>query len=172
MEKRLVWIFTDGACSGNPGPGGWAALIKAPSCWYELWGCETDTTNNRMELISAIKGLDSALGLYGTFSVTLVSDSQYVVKGATEWVENWRNNGWRTSQKKPVENQDLWEKIIALKEGFKDLSWQWVRGHSGHTENESVDRRAQWAMRGQQTGETILTKPTESENPQESQICS
>jgi ribonuclease HI len=157
MDQFFLQIFTDGACSGNPGPGGWAALIKSPLFCKEVWGYEEATTNNRMELIAVIKGLEAVVDQCCEWPITLVSDSQYVIKGATEWVKNWQSNGWKTSQKKPVENRDLWEKLTEVKDRFTDLSWQWVRGHSGHKENEAVDGKAQWAMHTQQRGESLVS---------------
>ena len=147
MDQKTIWVFTDGACAGNPGPGGWAFLLKDDDVSQECSGYEEQTTNNRMELSAAIKGLERIVEQQLTArSVTVVSDSQYVVKGITQWIHQWQRNQWRTSQKKPVENKDLWEDLWALVERIPQLSWQWVRGHNGHAENEAVDRLAQAAI--------------------------
>jgi ribonuclease HI len=147
MSQNKVWVYTDGSCAGNPGPGGWAFILKDEARCQEVSGYEEQTTNNRMELTAAIKGLESVLEQKITFcSVTVVSDSQYVVKGITQWIHQWQRNQWRTSQKKPVENKDLWEALWILTERLSQVSWQWVRGHSGHAENDAVDRLAQSAI--------------------------
>jgi ribonuclease HI len=135
---KPVELFTDGACRGNPGPGGWGVLMRYQGREKELFGGETDTTNNRMELQAAIEGLRA---LNEPCSVTLTTDSEYVRKGITEWIGKWKRNGWRTSGKKPVKNADLWQ---ALEEeaARHEVHWHWVKGHSGHSENERADALA------------------------------
>ncbi|MEO5625977.1 MAG: ribonuclease HI [Dokdonella sp.] len=130
-----VEVFTDGACLGNPGPGGWGALLRFGAREKELSGGEAQTTNNRMELMAAIAALEA---LKRPCVVALTTDSQYVKKGVEEWMARWRANGWRTSDKKPVKNQDLWERMSAALAGHR-VSWHWVKGHAGHAENERVD---------------------------------
>lgn len=136
-----VELFTDGACLGNPGPGGWAALLRHGSHERELSGGETDTTNNRMELLAAICGLEA---LRKPCTVTLTTDSQYVMKGVQEWMPRWIAKGWRTAGGDPVKNRDLWERLNAALVGHQ-TQWQWVRGHNGHAENERVDQLARTA---------------------------
>ena len=136
-----VEIFTDGACLGNPGPGGWAALLRYKTIERVLSGGERDTTNNRMELMAAIAGLEA---LKHTSRVELTTDSQYVKQGIELWVPRWRANGWRTADRKPVKNQDLWERLAAAAEPHR-ITWHWTRGHSGHVENELVDVHARAA---------------------------
>lgn len=133
-----VEIFTDGACRGNPGPGGWGVLLRAGDVEKELWGGEADTTNNRMELKAAIEGLDA---LKRPSTVSLTTDSQYVRKGITEWIAGWKAKGWKTAGKQPVKNRDLWEQLDALSQQHR-IEWHWVKGHSGHEENERVDALA------------------------------
>jgi ribonuclease HI len=133
-----VEIFTDGACKGNPGPGGWGALIRMGAHEKELSGAENPTTNNRMELLAAIRGLEA---LTKPCRVTLSTDSMYVRDGITKWVHNWRRNGWRTADKKPVKNAELWQALCSAAERHR-VDWKWVRGHSGHAENERVDQLA------------------------------
>jgi len=130
-----VEVFTDGACLGNPGPGGWAALLRFKGTEKELSGGERNTTNNRMEMMAVIEGLKS---LSRPCKVKVTTDSQYVQKGITEWIHGWKKRGWKTADKKPVKNVDLWQ---ALDEAASkhDVSWHWVRGHDGHVENERVD---------------------------------
>ena len=135
-------IFTDGACSGNPGPGGWGAILRAGGQERELCGGERATTNNRMEVMAAIQGL-AALKMPS--AVTLYTDSRYVLDGATKWIKNWKKNGWKTADKKPVKNDDLW-KLLEVEMAPHDIVWQWVRGHSGHPENERVDALARGAI--------------------------
>jgi len=135
---KQVEIFTDGACKGNPGPGGWAALLRMGRHEKELAGAESDTTNNRMELTAAIRGLQA---LIEPCSVTLYSDSKYVLDGITKWVAGWQRRGWTNASKEPVRNADLWHELIEVA-GRHEITWQWVRGHSGHPENERVDRLA------------------------------
>ena len=130
-----IEIFTDGACRGNPGPGGWGALLRAGKHQKELFGGEDATTNNRMELMAAIKGLEA---VKRSSEITLTTDSQYVRKGITEWLENWKKKGWKNSQRKPVKNSDLWKLLDEQNQRHK-VSWKWVKGHSGHPENEIAD---------------------------------
>ncbi len=136
MDK--VEIFTDGACRGNPGPGGWGAILRAGTREKELCGAERQTTNNRMELMAAIIALES---LKRPCEVTLTTDSQYVRKGITEWIVNWKRRGWKTADKKPVKNQDLWMRLEAATHKHK-IHWKWIKGHSGHEENERADQLA------------------------------
>ncbi len=138
-EKRLlIEIFTDGACRGNPGPGGWGVLLRANGKERELWGGELHTTNNRMELQAAIEGLTA---LTRPSEVSLTTDSQYVRQGITEWIKNWKKRGWKTAARQPVKNQDLWQLLDSLVEQHQ-IKWHWVKGHSGHVENERVDALA------------------------------
>lgn len=131
-------MFTDGACRGNPGPGGWGVLIRYGDKEKELWGAEERTTNNRMELMAAIEGL-AALSRH--CKVVLTTDSQYVRKGITEWIGNWKQRGWKTANRQPVKNADLWERLDDLA-GQHLIEWHWVKGHSGHAENERADELA------------------------------
>jgi ribonuclease HI len=135
-------IHTDGACRGNPGPGGWGALLSFNGTSKELSGSEPDTTNNRMELMGAIMGLTA---LKRPSVATVQTDSQYVIKGITEWLPSWKARGWRTADKKPVKNQDLWERLDAIA-ATHTLRWQWVKGHSGDPGNERVDELANLAI--------------------------
>jgi ribonuclease HI len=137
-----VEIFTDGACRGNPGPGGWAALLVCGNERKEVSGSEAATTNNRMELAAAIGGLGA---LKRRCSVKLYTDSRYVLQGVTEWLPNWKARGWRTAARQPVKNQDLWQLLDAAVAN-QDIEWIWVRGHSGHDGNEYVDRLANDAI--------------------------
>ena len=141
-ELELVTLYCDGSCLGNPGPGGWAALLVVERDGKKtermLGGNERGTTNNRMELSAAIGGLRA---LKRPCKVKVVTDSNYVVKGMTEWRFNWVKRGWKNSQNKPVENRDLWEQLIDASSAHQ-CSWQWVRGHAGHPENERVDQAA------------------------------
>jgi len=130
-----IEIFTDGACLGNPGPGGWGVLLRWRGTERELSGGETETTNNRMELMAAIQGLEV---LKRPSRVTLTTDSTYVKDGITKWIFTWKKNGWRSAAKKPVKNVDLWQRLDAAVAGH-DVSWRWVKGHAGHAENELVD---------------------------------
>ncbi|MCP4125972.1 MAG: ribonuclease HI [Gammaproteobacteria bacterium] len=134
MSNR-VDIFTDGACRGNPGPGGWGAVMRFKGQEKQLYGGEPETTNNRMELKAVIKALDE---LTRPAEVRVTTDSQYVKKGITEWIHNWKRNGWRTAAKKPVKNSDLWRELDQLV-ARHDVVWEWVKGHSGHPENELAD---------------------------------
>jgi ribonuclease HI len=135
-------IHTDGACRGNPGPGGWGVLLDWNGTQKELSGSEAATTNNRMELMAAIMGLAA---LKRPSVATVQTDSQYVIKGITEWLPSWKARGWRTADKKPVKNQDLWEKLEQIASGHT-LTWQWVKGHSGDPGNERVDELANLAI--------------------------
>ena len=137
-----VEIFTDGACRGNPGPGGWAALLRFGASERRLQGAEPATTNNRMELMAAIEGLAA---LTEPSRVVLTTDSQYVRLGITEWIKAWQRRNWRRAGNKPVLNKDLWQRLQALNQTHT-VSWRWVKGHSGHAENEAVDRAANDAI--------------------------
>jgi ribonuclease HI len=137
-----VELYTDGACRGNPGPGGWAALLIAGGQRREVSGAEALTTNNRMELLAAIEGLNA---LKRRCAVQLYTDSKYVLQGATEWLANWKARGWRTAAREPVKNQDLWERLDAAL-ATQDIVWHWVKGHSGHEGNEYVDGLANRAI--------------------------
>ena len=137
-ELPLVEIFTDGACRGNPGPGGWAALLRMGEKEREIAGGEPLTTNNRMELLAAIRSLEA---LKRPCRVQLHTDSAYVRDGITRWVFNWQRNGWRTSDKKPVKNAELWQELLNACEPHR-IEWRWVKGHSGHPENDRVDALA------------------------------
>jgi ribonuclease HI len=137
-----VIIHTDGACSGNPGPGGWGAIIRDGGKITEIKGGEAATTNNRMELLAAISALES---LPDNTPAELHTDSQYLRDGITQWLQNWKKNGWRTSDKKPVKNVDLWKRLEAAAERHQ-VAWHWVRGHVGHDENERADELAREGM--------------------------
>ena len=137
MQKK-VEIFTDGACRGNPGPGGWGVLLRCEQHEKKFFGGEDNTTNNRMELTAAIEGLSS---LNQPCDVTLTTDSQYVRKGITEWIINWKQRGWKTAAKKDVKNVDLWKQLDVLIQQH-NVEWLWVKGHSGHYENEIADQLA------------------------------
>lgn len=142
MAKQVT-IYTDGACSGNPGPGGWGYIaVEDKDGWLEkASGGEKDTTNNRMELMAAIEGLESFL--HGKpESITVVTDSKYVLQGITEWIKGWKAKGWIGSNKQPVKNRDLWERLDAVCSKHENLQWKWVKGHSGNTWNEAVDQLA------------------------------
>ncbi|XWN31221.1 MAG: ribonuclease HI [Devosia sp.] len=133
-----VEIFTDGACSGNPGPGGWGAILRYKGRTKELKGGEADTTNNRMELTAAIRALEA---MKRPVPIDVHTDSQYLRQGVTEWLPRWQANGWRTAAKKPVKNDDLWRALAELIKTY-DVSWHWVKGHAGHPENERADELA------------------------------
>ncbi len=130
-----IEIFTDGACLGNPGPGGWGVLLRRDETEKEIAGGEKETTNNRMELMAAIRGLEA---LKRPAKVVLTTDSSYVKDGITKWIGNWKKNGWRTATKKPVKNADLWRRLDRVVSQH-EISWHWVKGHNGHIENERVD---------------------------------
>jgi ribonuclease HI len=140
--SEKIHIFSDGACRGNPGPGGWGTLLKFNGTEKELYGAEADTTNNRMELMGAIMGLES---LTRPCEVILTTDSQYVMNGITEWMPAWKSRGWKTAAKKPVKNKELWQRLDEACKPHK-IKWEWVRGHSGHDENERVDLLANKAI--------------------------
>ena len=142
MNRNDVEIFTDGACRGNPGPGGWAALLRQGSTEKLIKGSEPHTTNNRMELLAAIEGL---CALKRASQVALTTDSQYVRQGITKWIAGWKKNGWQTAAKKPVKNQDLWLRLDAAM-AKHDVVWHWVKGHSGHIENERPHQGANDAI--------------------------
>jgi ribonuclease HI len=133
-----VEIFTDGACKGNPGPGGWGVVIRSGSAEKELSGGEPRTTNNRMELLAAIRGLEA---LKRPCQVTLYTDSIYVRDGISKWIHGWRKNGWRTANRKPVKNAELWQELLDAAAPHR-IEWRWVKGHAGHPENERADRLA------------------------------
>lgn len=139
---KPVHIFTDGACRGNPGPGGWGVLLRYEGKEKELYGAEPDTTNNRMELMAAIVGLST---LKRPCHIILTTDSQYVRKGITEWLKKWKKMGWVKADKKPVKNLDLWQRLD-LETERHTIDWHWVKGHSGHPENERADQLANQAI--------------------------
>ncbi len=138
MSEPVVEIHTDGACRGNPGPGGWGALLRANGTEKELYGGEAATTNNRMELMAAIRALEA---LKRPSRVKLYTDSIYVMKGITTWIHTWKRKGWRTADKKPVKNEDLWRELDELR-AKHHVEWHWVKGHAGHPENERADELA------------------------------
>lgn len=142
-----LFAYTDGACSGNPGPGGWGVLLLARNGdtilkERELQGGEAETTNNRMELLAAISALEA---LDRPSTITVVTDSAYVKNGVTSWVHGWKKNGWKTSAKKPVKNEDLWQRLDSV-QARHDVTWEWVKGHAGHPENERADELARAGM--------------------------
>ncbi len=143
--SEVVHIWTDGACLGNPGPGGWGVLMRWNGHERELSGAEAQTTNNRMELLAAIEALEA---LKRPCTVILTTDSQYVRKGITEWMMNWKRNGWKTASRKPVKNADLWQRLDQAVARHQ-VRWDWVKGHSGHPENERADELASHAARQQ-----------------------
>ena len=142
-NKDTISIWTDGACSGNPGPGGWGALIKFPNSTKKISGSVTDTTNNRMEMLAVIKSLEF---INSNFKITIYTDSTYVKDGITSWIHNWKVNNWKNSQKKDVKNKDLWQKLDTLSQNL-DINWQWVKGHSGNIENTIADELATSAIK-------------------------
>ncbi|NOQ42152.1 MAG: ribonuclease HI [Desulfuromusa sp.] len=142
QPTKTVEIFSDGACSGNPGPGGYGTILRFGPHIKELSGYAPDTTNNRMEMMGAIAGLES---LTKPSTVIMTTDSQYVCKGMTEWIEGWKKKGWKNSQRKPVLNRDLWERLEAATLGHI-VRWKWVKGHAGHEENERCDELARQAI--------------------------
>ena len=148
-DSQRVEIYTDGACRGNPGPGGWGVLLRFGDNEKELCGGEYNTTNNRMELTAAIKGLTA---IKKGSIVTLTTDSKYVRNGITQWITNWKNKGWKTANKQQVKNQDLWQQLDELAQNH-DITWQWVRGHSGHRENEIADMLANRGIDGLEVSE-------------------
>ncbi|HKD56077.1 MAG TPA: ribonuclease HI [Hyphomicrobiaceae bacterium] len=141
--KPQVTVYTDGACSGNPGPGGWGAVLISGPHRKEICGGDPQTTNNRMELAAAIAALDA---LKRPSRVDLHSDSEYLRNGISLWIEGWKRNGWRTAAKQPVKNVELWQRLDAARQRH-EVNWHWVRGHAGHTENERADELAREGMR-------------------------
>lgn len=146
--KDLVEIWTDGACSGNPGPGGWGAILRCNGAERELSGGEPMTTNNRMELQAAIAALSA---LKRPCRVTLTTDSQYVRSGITGWIVGWRRNGWKTADRKPVKNTELWQALDAAAR-HHEIEWRWIKGHAGHAENERADQLARAAIAAMRAG--------------------
>lgn len=142
MPNNAVEIFTDGACRGNPGPGGWGALLRYNGVERELYGYQPVSTNNQMELMAAIQALET---LKRPCDVILTTDSQYVRQGITEWLAGWKRKGWKTAAGKPVKNQELWQRLDTASAQHK-IDWRWVKGHSGHAENERVDQLANQAI--------------------------
>ena len=142
MTTEQVHIFTDGACRGNPGPGGWGALLRFKGSEKELYGAETQTTNNRMELTAAIMSLEA---LTRPCKVRLTTDSQYVKHGITQWLAEWKDRGWKTANKRQVKNVDLWQRLDAAV-AQHEITWEWVKGHSGHKENDIADTLANQAI--------------------------
>jgi len=140
--SERIEIFSDGACSGNPGPGGWAAILRSGAHEKEISGGERATTNNRMEMMAVIRALGT---LKKPSTVIVHTDSRYVMDGVTVWMKRWKSNGWKTADKKPVKNEDLWRALDEAVNGH-DVHWRWVRGHSGHPENERADALARAAM--------------------------
>ena len=140
--SKPVKIFTDGGCKGNPGPGGWGAVLYYGDSKKEIKGFESETTNNRMELMAAIQALEL---LKRPCDVELTTDSQYLRQGITQWIHNWKKRGWKTADKKPVKNQDLWQRLDAAVSQHR-VSWAWVKGHAGHPENERADELANEAI--------------------------
>ncbi len=141
--KKHVHIYTDGACSGNPGPGGWGAVLVHGNTEKEISGREAHTTNNRMEMTAAIRALDA---LKTSCRIDLTTDSKYVIQGITEWLPGWKKRGWKTADKKPVKNADLWQEL-EVAASKHDIKWHWVRGHDGHEYNERADKLATEAIR-------------------------
>lgn len=137
-HELITHIYADGGCRGNPGPGGWGALLQAGTAEKELWGGEADTTNNRMELTAVIRALEA---LKRPVKIHLHTDSQYVQKGISQWIHNWKRNGWKTADKKPVKNADLWQMLDSLAQQH-DIMWFWVKGHAGNPGNERADALA------------------------------
>ena len=142
MSKKIVHIYTDGACRGNPGPGGWGAILKYNNLQKEINGFANNTTNNIMELTAVIKSLES---LNRNCKIKITTDSTYVKNRITNWINNWKNNNWKTANKKPVKNKDLWLKLDALVSNHV-IEWHWVRGHTGHPDNERADQLANEAI--------------------------
>lgn len=142
MTAKKIELYTDGACSGNPGPGGWGAILRYGTHEKELSGGEKATTNNRMEMLAVIRALES---LKSPCKVEVYTDSKYVMDGINQWIHGWKKNGWKTSDKKPVKNVDLWQELDVLS-GKHELHWHWVKGHNGHPENERADELARGAI--------------------------
>ena len=143
-SSDLIEAFTDGACSGNPGPGGWGAILRWRGHEKELSGGERETTNNRMELMAAIRVLETIKG--GNRRVKIVTDSNYLRQGITQWIHAWRRKGWKTADNKPVKNKDLWQRLEAALKTHK-VEWAWTKGHAGHPENERADALAREALK-------------------------
>lgn len=141
-DENIIELFSDGACKGNPGLGGWGVLIKNSKTLNELKGSQQQTTNNRMELIAVIEGLKS---IKKHSHIQITTDSMYVKNGINEWINNWKKNGWRTAAKKPVKNKDLWQELDELVQNYS-IKWLWVKGHSGHPGNERADQLANEAI--------------------------
>lgn len=148
-KNKIIEIFTDGACSGNPGPGGWGAILRYGEHEKELSGYTEITTNNRMELLAAIHAIEA---LKKKSAAELTTDSSYVKDGITKWIHNWKKRGWKKSDKKPVENRDLWERLDEAASKH-EITWHWIRGHNGHAENERADSLAVEAIKKGQAGE-------------------
>ncbi len=144
-DDRIVEVFTDGACSGNPGPGGWGALLRWRGNERELNGGEPQTTNNRMEMMAAIQALET---LKRSAHVRIHTDSVYLRDGITKWIHNWKAKGWKTADKKPVKNIDLWQRLETAIERHQKVEWKWVKGHAGHPENERADALARAGIPG------------------------
>jgi ribonuclease HI len=144
MTDRVVEVYSDGACRGNPGPGGWGVLMRIARKEKELWGGEEATTNNRMELTAVIRALEA---LKRPSRVRIYTDSQYVQKGISEWIRAWKKRGWRTADRKPVKNDDLWRRLDELNASH-EVQWHWVKGHAGHPENERADLLANRGIPG------------------------
>ena len=153
--QTLVEIFSDGACSGNPGPGGWGTILRSGGQVRELSGYAPQTTNNRMEMLGAIAGLEA---LKRPCRVRITTDSQYLVKGMTEWIHGWQKKGWKNSKKEEVLNRDLWERLLELSRKHQ-VEWTWVRGHAGHPENERCDELARAAIASRKGGNNGSTLP-------------
>ena len=148
VKTQRVDVFTDGACRGNPGPGGWGALLQCGQQTKEIFGGEPETTNNRMELLAAIKAFES---LKKPSQVCITTDSKYVMQGITEWLANWKRRQWLTAAKKPVKNVDLWQRLDQALQPHQ-VEWQWVKGHSGHPQNERADALANQGIDALKTG--------------------
>lgn len=148
LQDKKIEIFTDGACSGNPGPGGWGAILRMGTNTRELSGFDANTTNNRMELMAAIMALEA---LKRPCNVNLTTDSQYVKNGITQWIFGWKKKNWRKADNKPVINADLWQRLDAAASAHK-IQWHWVRGHTGHIENERCDELARLAIKAAKIG--------------------
>ena len=148
-QDQAVEVFTDGACSGNPGPGGWGALLRYKGVERELSGAESDTTNNRMEMMAAIAALEA---IKRPSRVILTTDSTYVRDGITKWIVGWKRRNWKTADKKPVKNVDLWQRLETASAPHA-VEWHWVRGHSGHAENERADTLAREAITAMRSGQ-------------------
>ena len=140
--SNMIYIYTDGACKGNPGPGGWGALLQYNQHKKEINGFSLETTNNIMELTAVIEALSI---IKKTSDITIITDSNYVKDGITKWIDNWKNKGWKTANKKPVKNKELWEKLDSLRNNH-NITWEWVRGHTGNPGNEKADELANQAI--------------------------